>query len=975
MRLYSVEPYDPFLPTLAGRLLDGTLWPGGMPDDPFALADATIYLPTRRAARALGDAFLNASGRGVSVLPRIEALGDDESEAGETPHKGTIDPLQARVALAALIGALGENVARDLQEEAEGAQLFKPSSSADAIRLADSLMALMDQVETQEADWADLPGLVERTDLTAYWEITTRFLTIATTAWPHYLDDNGLITEAAARRHSADAAAARVPFATGPLIVAGSTGSIPATRRLIASIAQSDHGAVVLPGFDRHADPATWEALQEAPDGPSHPQYGMMQLLSALGAGPSDVAPLTPQDASATRPESAERRALAFRAALRPAATTDRWLADRQAVGNIEDALSGITLLEAADERQEAAGIAVAMRESMALGERVALVTPHRALARRVAHALGRWNIAVDDSAGEPLAATPSGVLARLVASVALSGGAAEWLGLLKHPLATFGLDEAVRRDAIPLIEDLFRGPRMAPEATLSQLKRIDGAAEPLVSAAAEALGPLTNLSRTADTPTLANAHKAAVLAVAPAPSEGEPTRDRAMMDTVFDGLAACHPLPMARRDWPGAFDALIGGLVVRGPPDEAAVSILGPLEARLQAVDHAILGGLNEGVWPVAPDGGPWMSRAMMHAFGIDLPERRIGLSAHDFVAAAHQNRVTLTRAKRAMGEPTVASRWWLRLAAFAGEGAEPAGARGRRLISLADSLETAHTVPPPQRPAPTPPVAARPTTLSITDVGRLVRDPYAVYARRVLRLKPLNDLGESPGARDRGEVIHEVLARFIAERGSEEDPLARFSRLVEEAVRPLAYAPEAQAVWSARLHAVAPHIIALEAERDGLVDASVVEVAANAAITRHVSLTGRIDRIDLTKDGADVIDYKTGTTPSANQVKTFLEPQLPLEAALVRSGAVEGVAATTPITGLYYVAVGAGRVPVRWSAVHGDDAQDLAVQSLARLVALLRRYEDPTFGYLSRARVKFSENLEGDYDHLARVAEWRHG
>ncbi|MEM8855846.1 MAG: PD-(D/E)XK nuclease family protein, partial [Pseudomonadota bacterium] len=887
MRLYSVEPYDPFLPTLAGRLLDGTVWPGGVPDDPFALADATIYLPTRRATRALGDAFLNASGRGVSVLPRIEALGDDEDSADDTRRNGVIDPLEARVALAALIGALGENVARDLQAEAEGAQLFKPSSSADAIRLADSLLALMDQVETQEADWADLPGLVERTDLTAYWEITTRFLSIATSAWPHYLEDNGLITEAAARRHSAEAAAARVPEAKGPLIVAGSTGSIPATRRLIAAIARSDHGVVVLPGFDRHADPATWEILQEAPDGPSHPQFGMMQLLSALGASPSDVAPLRPVGPAASRENHAERRAHAMRAALRPAATTDRWLADREAVGDLEDALSGITLLEAADERQEAAGIAVAMRESMAKGERVALVTPHRALARRVTHALRRWNIAVDDSAGEPLAATPIGVLSRLIASVALSGGAAEWLGLFKHPLASFGLDDADRRAAIPPIEDVFRGPRMAPEATLPRLKRIGGVAEPLVAAAQDALQPLLALPRTADTPTFAKAHKAAVLAIAPLTGEAEPPRDRAMMDSVFDGLAACHPLPMAGRDWPGAFDALIGGLVVRGPPDEAAVSILGPLEARLQAVDHAILGGLNEGVWPVAPDGGPWMSRAMMSAFGIDLPERRIGLSAHDFVAAAHQTRVTLTRAKRAVGEPTVASRWWLRLTAFAGDAAAPLRARGHRLISLADSLETASSVPPPRRPAPTPPVSARPTSLSITDVGRLVRDPYAVYARRVLQLKPLNDLGESPGARDRGEVIHEVLARFIAERGSGEDPDALFARLVEEAVRPLAYAPEAQAVWSARLLAVAPHIIALEDERAGMVETSVVEVAAKAAITRTVSLTGRVDRIDLSKAGADIIDYKTGTTPSANQVKTFLEPQLPLEAALVRTGA----------------------------------------------------------------------------------------
>jgi len=964
VRIWSVDPGDPFLVTLAARVLDGTLWPGGVvPDDPLALADVTIYLPTRRAGRALATAFLDLSGRRATVLPRIEPLGDAEDEAG---GPGVVSDLEARVALARLV-RLWARLLEGAPGAEEDARVLVPSAGPDAVRLADELLALIDQVETQEADWSRLPDLVEDADLAGHWQLTTRFLDLAVDGWARHLAETGRLTPAAARRRDAELAAQGVARAKGPMIVAGSTGSIPATRRLIRAIAESPLGAVVLPGFDREAPAEAWAALETATDAPGHPQYGMKQLVDALGVAPRDVARLAPPTEGRTTPH----RAATLRAALRPAPLTGRWLDDRAAV-DVAEALAGVALVEADDEREEAAAVAVAMRESVERGETVALVTPHRALARRAAHILTRWGIAVDDSAGEPLDGTPAGILARLVTIVAADGGAADWLALLKHRDATFGLDEDVRRRGVVAVERMFRGPRLAPGAVFAAMRDSGAAAAAIAGPVEAALAPLLRLpGREESVARLARAHADALAAVSPG---ADATADRRKMEETLEELARHDLLAIPPRDWPATFEALISGIVVRGPLAEDAVRILGPLEARLQAFDHAVLGGLNEGIWPALPDAGPWMSRGMMADFGIDLPERRIGLAAHDVFVAACQPRVTLTRARKAAGEPTVASRWWQRLVAFAGDGADAARARGVRLCRLAAGMDRRAPVAPPPRPQPRPPVEARPTSFTVTEVARLVRDPYAVYARRVLGLDPLEPLEQEPGAGDRGEIVHEVLARFVRE-GHHRAPDAevRFRRIAREVLEGLAHAPEAQALWGARLAFVAPAVVAAETGRADRAAQSLVEGKAEAELAPGILLRGRFDRIDIAAGGAvEIIDYKTGAAPTGKEVKAFFEPQLPLEAALVRAGAVEGVDPEARIAGLTYVRLAAGRVAVEWKTVAGDEAGELAEEARARFEALAALYADPATGYLSRARVQYAAAFDGDFDHLARAAEW---
>ncbi len=1006
-RVLTVDAGTPFLPTLAAALLSGAFSPDGRaPEDPLALAAATVYLPTRRAARGLADVLLEASPFSTAILPRIRALGDleagpdgpDPDGAGDLPPPADgarpLTAMEARAAMAGLVERWDRLVHRDRLELLPGRKVRVPQSPADAVRLAADLLALVEAVETEELDWSRLDRLAPE-GLARYWQITLDFLAIAVRAWPEHLHGIGALSPALHRRRLIDGEAARLcrlaPDA--PVVVAGSTGSVPATARLMRAVLTLPAGAVVLPGLDRHLDGEAWAALLD-PERPAaeHPQHGLARLLQRLGVPRERVVRLGPAP-----PAPLAARAVALSAAMRPAATTHLWRADRACLqaADMDAAFAGVSLVEAADEREEALAVAVGLREAVAEGRAAALVTPDRQLARRVARELARWGIEADDSGGLPLSATPAGVLARLVAETATGSRAATVLALLKHPLARFGLDTPVRSAGIAAIEHrLFRRMRIAggPDALLAAARRAapadgENRALPLAEALADALAPLAAFDgRKAPPAALAKAHGRALVAVLGSEAawrELAATPDGRALAGAFEAIAAAPDtgFVVSLADWPATFEALAGDGVVRpeASPWLPRVAILGPLEARLQSVDRLFVGGLVEGVAPRAVEGSPWMSRGMMQSFGLDSPERRVGLQAHDFTSAMGAREVVLSRPKRRGDAPAVASRWLQRLDADLGPAAMDAvRARGARLQALARRLDRPAGPPrPAPRPAPTPPLAARPRELSVTDVGRLVRDPYAVYASRVLGLQPLDPLDPVPDAADRGRLIHRILAGFAAGDGpiAGEAGVARFLAIAEDCLAAHADAPAFLALWRPRMEAIARAVVAFEAERADVV-ARHAEIAGRMTVgtpAGPVDVVCRADRVDvLGAGGLEVIDFKTGSPPSRNQVDAHLEPQLPLEGLVIARGGFAEIDPQSPVERLTYVAVKGGEPPLAVRAAGKTAPADLVWEVAVRLDGLLARYADPATGYLSRARLAFARRFDQPYDHLARAQEW---
>lgn len=934
--------------------------------EPLALADMLILVPTRRSVRALREAFLRASGGKPAILPRMVPLGDvDEDEWSDLPGEGEAVDLPPAIAPAEREALLAALVARFRDDQGQPAA----RTAAQALKLARELARLLDELAIDGVPFDRLETLVEG-NFARHWQRTLEFLAIVGEHWPRVLAERGQVDALERRTRSIRAQAERWRASppAGPVIAAGSTGSQPATRELLGVVAGLPAGCVVLPGLDRAMDEESWRALE-----PSHPQFGLRELLAALGAERSGVAewPGGPGDAA--------RRHL-ITELMRPAATSDSWSKPEAA------ALEHVTRVDCAHPHQEAVVIALALREALETGRRTAaLVTPDRDLARRVAAELRRWNIEIDDSAGRPLADAPSATLLRALLAALDSGFApVDLLSLLKHPLCTLGFERAFLLAAARRLDRRhLRG--LKPQAGLDVLRR-KAAQEPEIVAMldrlAEATAPLAELmTTTSPVETLLRETVAAAERLAPADTLWSGEAGEELADALAELAAAWRSAADVRPgEWPALLTVLLDGRTLRPAYGRhPRLAIWGPLEARLQRADLLILGGLNEGTWPPSVDTGPWINRPMRAALGLPQPERRIGQSAHDFAAALAAERVLLTRAEREGGAPTVPSRWLARLDALFGY--DPAAGvapeyiqRGRRTyFAWAERIDDAGRYEPWLRPEPRPPVEARPTRLSVSSVEQWRRDPYGLYARRILRLEALDPLEAELGAADRGSALHKALDEFLKAHPSGAlpvDALERFERLGERHLAGVLTAPAERAFWWPRFQRLASWFIGAERARRAAGTRLLASETRGSLQVGSLTIEAIADRIDEIEPGGwEVIDYKTGRVPSPRELEALFAPQLLLEAAMAERGGfadIEGKARAVHLS--YWQANGLGEGGQQKEI---KDSDRLVPEMLALVARMVAHFGDPRTPYAALPWPQFTPHFN-DYAHLERVAEW---
>ena len=980
--VYTVPPFEPFVDALASGVLSGRAVPLD-PGDPVALSRLTILLPTRRACRALGLAFLRAAPGRALLPPRIRPLGDideDEASLGDEEDEtlpDAISPLERRLLLARLVQMLGETPG--------GAALTGAGAVDQAARLAPALAGLLDEIQIARLDPMGLADLAPE-EYAAHWQQVLSFLAIVMDTWPKHLAERGLMDPAARRNALLEQLAERweADPPAHPVIAAGSTGSVPATRDLLATVARLPQGAVVLPGLDTEADDETWEAI-----GPTHPQYALKGLLDHIGVKRSEVAPWPDRDGAGTAFSRARSRLIAD--AMRPAETIAAW---RALPPPAPDALRDFHRIDCASPQEEAGVIAIVMRRALVTPSRTAaLVTADRALARRVAAELKRWRIEVDDSAGEPLGETPPGVFLRLTARlVAEDASPVPLLASLKHPLAAGGEAPATWRRSVRAMEQaILRGPRPAPgfSGLRAALEEGGGVIRLWLEGLEAAAAPFAVLMALpqADLRKLLQAHVEFAEWLAATADETGPARlwsgeAGAQAARFVAGLLEAAPAlpPVAPTHYPALLDALMEDHVVRPPfGRHPRLQVWGPLEARLQHADCMILGGLNEGVWPPAAAGDPWMSRPMRAEFGLPPPELRIGLSAHDFVQCCGAAEVYLTRARRIEGTPTIPARWLQRLDALLDIG--PARASTLRatepaLLAWWHALDRLAELPGPRpAPAPAPPVAARPRRLSVTKIETWIGDPYSIYARDILRLFKLDPVDADPSAAERGIIIHRILDAFVSEHpdvlpAAAQERLLALGRAHFEAA---GARPGVLAFWWPRFERIARWF--LEAERNRrpgfLPLATEVEGAIDLeAPAGSFRLTAKADRIDRSEAGAlEIIDYKTGGVPRKSHVEDGRSPQLSLEAAIASAGGFQGVNAAE-VAALAYWKLSGAETAGEITAI-GGDAGALADAASDGLRALIARFDDPATPYHPVPRPALAPRWN-DYAHLARHKEW---
>lgn len=915
-----------------------------------------FLLPNRRACQNLQEAFVRLKGQRPTLLPRLMPLGEVEED------ELLLTGRHIETALAQLPPAI---------DRAERLMLFtkiimaKPGdfgiekmSLSQACYLAGELARLIDTAHNENLSFDNLKTLVPE-EYAAHWQETLKFLSIITEYWPQILNERGLIDPAQRRnlliRQQAALWLANPP--AGRIIAAGTTATYPAMKELVKVILGLPRGEVILAGLDRCLEESAWQQIDE-----THPQFELKQLLDYLGKSREDVADFAP-------PANPEREKL-IAEVMRPAATTDSWRR-LSAEGIPAAALNGLNVINTADIREEALAIALIMRQTLETPEKTAaLVTPDRNLARRVAAELTRWNIEVDDSAGRPLGLTPLGAFLRLVAVAAAAPKRVELLALLKHPLCGLGMAYAdVRHQARNLEQTVWRGQK--PDSEL----------ESLLSKVNDMLGRFRELSAqpAVDLRDLLAEHiQAAERLAATAENPGADLLWRGEAgEAAADFLSGWYEQAgvlgeIEPREYLGLFEAMTAGITVRPHyGTHPRLRILGPIEARLSNYDTMIVGGVNETVWPQSAGSDPWLSRPMKKDFGFPLPEKAIGILALDFCNLLAAPEVYLTRADRVEGTPMVKSRWLMRLETVLKAlnlNLETIEMPFYRL--LARSLDRPEHFTRLDPPAPCPPVAARPRRLSASGIELLMRDPYSVFAKYILRLKPLEDIEPDLTMADYGTIIHGILEQFNNRFPGEfpADAREQLLALGRQSFADNNLAQERRAFWWPGFEKIVDWLVNVEQEYRLNIRRVNNEVKGEYswnAPAGEFTVTAKADRVDQTCDGKiNIIDYKTGKARTPKEVRAGYAPQLPIEGLIAANGGF-GALPAAAVDSLIYWQLG------RQATVIDGDMEQLLADTGQHLKELINVFDFPNTAYICHPNPKRVPEYS-DYEHLARVKEW---
>ena len=954
------------------------------------LQSGLILLPTRRAVRGLGEAFVTAAkddGVQAALLPRLRPLADIDPEEppfepGELVGKvrPAIDGTLRRFEMARIVAAYHER-ALDL-----------PLDAATALAMADPLLAILDDAALEEAkltesdSWKQLVG-----EAAKHFQDAATLYKIIQDYWPARLAELNMEEPQTRKVKLLNELVAHWTEnpPNYPVIIAGSTGSLRATRRLMKVVAGLPKGMVILPGFQVTDNDETWASIDE-----QHPQYAMKLLIDGMEIDRGEVRDFV-RDVVGDQTKDTGRmaRTRVLEEALVPASRTSDWLKRIEKLQSdsgkaiFDQAVEGLSLIQAKTDAEEALSIALILRETLEdKTNTAALVTPDQALARRVRARLSRWGVDVDMSQGEPLAETSIGVFLDAVLAVSQSPDSGlEKAVIFGHELTCLGRSSKDILSSWQMVEHKIY--RTGKDDTLPE--------QDIEDLLLNALRPLIELDGAAPAPVWASALIAASEHIATGPDHhgsailwrGEAGENAARM--LEHIIVYGDNLPdVDARGFLRLMRHLMTGIVVRPRyGTHPRLSILGPLEARMLDADVIVLGGLNEGTWPATPSPGPFLSRGMRRDMKLSLPERRYGLAAHDFFELASNPKVYLTRSKRSDSGPTIASRWVWRLQTLLQGAVQKEGVA--RLLGTADhylawaqklDFVAADDVMPAKEPKPAPPKDKRWTTdkgrsLSITEVKTLIRDPYSIYGRHVLGLKKLQDLDQENGPAEFGSAIHLGIEMFLK---ANKPPLTEtqdkalilaFNKAFED----YGYPVEVIAKERARFQAIA-EALRLEMNRRAADSFEQVglEVWGEAKIPeRDFSVRGKMDYVERGIEGYGFVDFKTGSPASNAEVEAGFDPQLPLAAFIAREAGLKGHKAGQTAQ-LGYIRVKGSNDDFGYFPIGKKKSVDqLLEESVETLTKLIDKFNDPTTPYESQVRSKYVNNYS-DFDDLARRGEW---
>lgn len=927
--MYTLNLSDHFANKIADYILTHT-------DNPLKIAQTQIILPTKRACRSVKEAFVRRSADKPLLLPQLTALYELEDLSISLPE--AVSPIERLFLLARLC-------------------LAKPNIDTvdKAIKIAVSLTEILDEFYVYEASLDKLDEIVPYRELALHWNESLTFLDIIRTAWPNILKERGKIDVADRRVRLINQLTNRIQSCAinTPIILAGFDGSMPAVNRLIKALIKKDNALILLDCFNEKLTEEDWENIHA-----NHYQQAFKKLLKSIDCTSQDIALLSTTEVPHEK---------LIHESLKPAEQTEEWRQTKIT----SDVLKCVKRIDCDNPDEEALTIATIMRGVLETPEKTAaLVTTDRNLARRVILEMRRWGIKLDDSAGTPLHHTSVGIFLSLIADYALKqGDGISTLALLKHPLAADGLFPADLRTRI----------RTAEKQARRQGVRLNYSLQTDTSAFCK----LFHDNQPIPFDTLLTAHL--TLAEALATSSDRSGIERLWeSDTgiesyrFFNELKEYAPIigTITPTHYPDALNLLMSTISIRPRYGmHPRLDILGPIEARLTHPDVCIIGGLNEGSFPTLPKTGPWLSRPMRIAAGLPALETEIGTQSMDFAHCFCASEVYLTRSLKIDGSQTIPSRFLSRLEAVL-KGADINWTAEKPILPRL--LDTPDVFEKIERPAPIPPKSLRPQKLSVTNIERLMRNPYGVYARYILNLYPLAELEKFSEKNMYGIALHKAIEKMIQNNNFNFDS-NRLYKEMEVQLKELNISDSALVLYRPKLKKAAEFIMQEQINRATYIKHSYVETTGNIQFSlcdgTLFTLTAKADRIDIMKNGtAEIIDYKTGILPSYKAIKAGYAPQLPLEGLILQQDGFQDIKGHPTDISLYFWKIsGKGNggeinevIPARQEKAYNTLIND----SFNGLKNVINAYQNDTKSYEAYPDPKYV--IHDDYAQLARVKEW---
>ncbi len=884
--------------------------------DPLALAAGVIYVPTRRSVLSLRDAFFQLTQQLNSssiLLPRIVPLGDVMSDGGQDFDLATVD----------LANISDFRFARPIAHEAQLlilAKLLRQSgffkaSHSQFLHMAQALSGLLDELMIAKKDITALSQITVDEEYAQHWQRNLMFLQdVLLRQWSGLLHQMGMCHAIDYLHKRLELEAKRVQNSQqGWFLAAGSTGSRPAIADFLACLLAHPNGEVILPDFANNLSAETYQAIL---DDYTHPQHIMVKNIMAWKIAPQTIMPWS--SAKGNVAENAKTQDtygyqqsvlnFAFRSVKDEAKPKGAFVAH---------ALQHVELVECDTSQQEAWVIALMMRQGIAEGKRTVLVVADHELARRVTQILRcHYGIWVQASQGLRLDLSPAGRYLLLLSQAWQTNFRDDTvlLSLLQHPFSCFGharaeilpmirkiqkqlrkqlLDGGVQKSFREELHQAFSNsfrwqPFLGEEPREEPREEPGGEAEEHTTEHQARIFPLQmwldRFIALAQMQTIDSSASGAPQCFSGA--DGKACYDLLMRTS----LHAQHYPPLNHQGFGEVLRFFLVQEIYRPQRDyHPDIEILGSWESRMISAQRVIIGGLCENVWPKSNSGDLWFNRDMRKQLGLGSPEIKIGLAAHDFLQNLQKNEVFLTRARQNQGSVTLESRFLTRLKVTF-----PAWAQAQTLnnrwvqwqIAAGSQLAKAERLPKITAPDPKPDIAYVPRELHVTEIEKWMRDPYGLYARKILTLQPLTHFFTDTASIRFGLLVHKILECSVHDSES-------LAIQAEKWVGQYIKGAGRQAVARVRLQ----NIIAFVSENYDAECEHFSEISGEAKFItpdgHSVIVRGRADSIRLSREASisglriTIIDYKTGEIPSISEQENFQAPQMPwLQLILQQAG-----------------------------------------------------------------------------------------